>query len=114
VYLYRTDYEQGGSGGAPGGMDSSLTGQMFMLSMNKGFCNDNGPCTILAGKAGVQFADGSKADTGSGLTYYSLDDLRKLIVLKAFISITLSAQICLRSKRHGYHNVPRLLRESQT
>jgi len=48
-------------------MDSSLTGQMFMLSINKGFCNDNGPCTILAGKAGVQYADGSKADTSNGV-----------------------------------------------
>jgi hypothetical protein len=56
--------------GGMGGMDSSLTGQMFMLSINKGFCNDNGPCTILAGKAGVQYADGSKADTSNGLPWH--------------------------------------------
>jgi hypothetical protein len=62
-------------------MDSSLSGQMFMLSMNKGFCNDNGPCTVLAGKAGVQYADGSKADTSSGLIRYSFHYLRKLTVL---------------------------------
>ena len=67
-------------------------GQMFMLSINKGFCDDNGPCTILAGKAGVQYADGSKADTSTGLIYYSLCYTRKLIVIKAFISIILLPQ----------------------
>jgi hypothetical protein len=39
---------------------------MFMLNMRNGFCNDHGPCTIIAGRAGVMFTDGSKADPSTG------------------------------------------------
>ena len=42
--------------------DSTLGGQSYFLNINKGFCNDQGPCTVLAGKVGVMFEDGTVAD----------------------------------------------------
>jgi hypothetical protein len=51
-----------------GGMDSTLSGQTYFLNIDKGFCNDQGPCTVLAGKVGVMFEDGTKADPAKGCT----------------------------------------------
>jgi hypothetical protein len=42
-------------------------GQMFFTTLKDGFCNKDGPCTILAGKVGVQYADGTEANPGNGL-----------------------------------------------
>ncbi|QDS74106.1 hypothetical protein FKW77_009732 [Venturia effusa] len=58
----------GGMGGmGMGGMDNTLGGQTFALSINKGFCNDAGPCTVYAGKLGVMFADGTPATPEKGI-----------------------------------------------
>ena len=46
--------------------DSTLGGQSYFLNINKGFCNDQGPCTVLAGKVGVMFEDGTVADPAKG------------------------------------------------
>jgi hypothetical protein len=55
-------------GMAMGGMgDNTLGGQTFALSINKGFCNDDGPCTVYAGKLGVMFEDGTPATPASGI-----------------------------------------------
>ena len=51
-------------------MDSTLSGQSFMLNINKGFCNSNNSCTsVLGGKVGAMFEDGTEADpaTGNGI-----------------------------------------------
>jgi hypothetical protein len=48
-------------------MDSTLSGQSFFLSIDKGFCNGNSSCTVLAGKVGVMFEDGSEADPATGI-----------------------------------------------
>jgi hypothetical protein len=57
-----------GGMGAMGGMgDNTLGGQTFSLSINKGFCNDNGPCTVYAGKLGVMFEDGTPATPAKGV-----------------------------------------------
>ncbi|KAF2400595.1 hypothetical protein EJ06DRAFT_397833 [Trichodelitschia bisporula] len=57
------------SGGMMGGMggDSTLAGQSYFLNIKKGFCNENAPCTVYAGKVGVQFEDGTKADPSKGV-----------------------------------------------
>jgi len=56
-----------GKGGGGGGMDSTLSGQSFMLNINKGFCNSNNSCTVLGGKIGAMFEDGTEADPATGI-----------------------------------------------
>jgi hypothetical protein len=46
--------------------DSTLSGQTYFLNINKGFCNGNGPCTVLAGQVGILFEDGTIADPSKG------------------------------------------------
>jgi len=55
------------SAASTSGKDSTLTGNMFFQTISKGFCNDKGPCTVLAGKVGVMYADGSPADPSNGI-----------------------------------------------
>ncbi|KAE9988425.1 hypothetical protein EG328_011185 [Venturia inaequalis] len=57
----------GKGGGGMGGMDNTLGGQTFSLSINKGFCNDAGPCTVYTGKLGVMFEDGTAATPEKGI-----------------------------------------------
>jgi hypothetical protein len=47
-------------------MDSTLRGDTFMLNIDRGFCNGNSSCTVLGGKVGVMFEDGTPADPSSG------------------------------------------------
>jgi len=42
-------------------------GQSFFYSMPKTLCNSQGPCTILAGRVGVVFADGKEANPSTGI-----------------------------------------------
>lgn len=64
-----------GGGGMPGGGmgmgmgDSTSMGQSFFLSVRNGMCNElaKGPCTILAGRVGVMWIDGKKADPSNGI-----------------------------------------------
>lgn len=61
--------------GGMGGMgDSTLRGNMFFSSIRNGFCNEKGPCTVLAGKVGVSFVDGSKADPSTGLLFEAMNN----------------------------------------
>jgi len=67
---YTLNGAKGGGGASIGGMgmgDSTLAGQSYMLSIGKGFCNDNGPCTVLGGKVGVMFEDGTAATPAKGV-----------------------------------------------
>jgi len=57
----------GGGMGMGGGGDSTLGGQTFFLSINKGFCNDAGPCTVYGGKVGVMYEDGTAATPENGV-----------------------------------------------
>lgn len=41
--------------------DNTLGGQKIAFTINKGFCNVAGPCTVYSGKLGVMFEDGSPA-----------------------------------------------------
>ena len=47
-------------------MDSTLSGDRFTLNIDHGFCNANSSCTVLGGKVGVMFEDGTPADPSSG------------------------------------------------
>jgi hypothetical protein len=51
------------------GHDSTLSGQTYFLNINRGFCNENGPCTVFAGRVGVMFLNGTKADPSKGSPY---------------------------------------------
>jgi hypothetical protein len=60
--------------GGGGKGDSTLGGQSFFGSITNGLCNNPGKgaaaqdCTMLAGKVGVQWADGKAADPSNGKT----------------------------------------------
>jgi len=61
-----------GSTGGGGKGDSTLGGQAFFGSVSKGLCNNpqgGSPqdCTMLAGRVGVQWADGRVADPSNGI-----------------------------------------------
>lgn len=75
----------GGMGGHSMG-DSTLSGQTFMLNINKGFCNDEGPCTVLAGKVGVMFEDGSEANPAKGIYIHHVLTSDRTKKTSAFIS----------------------------
>jgi len=47
--------------------DSTLAGQSFFLNIVKGFCNEKGPCTVLGGRVGVMFEDGTEANPAKGV-----------------------------------------------
>jgi len=55
-------------GGMMGGMghDNTLSGKSYFLNI-KNFCNEKGPCTVYAGKVGVEFADGTPAELSKGI-----------------------------------------------
>jgi hypothetical protein len=53
-------------GDSAGGTDSTLSGQTWFLNIDKGFCNGNSSCTVLGGKVGVMFEDGTPADPATG------------------------------------------------
>jgi hypothetical protein len=53
--------------------DSTLGGQTFMLSINKGICNEqtNGPCTVFGGNVRILYEDGTDATPATGMLPYS-------------------------------------------
>jgi len=61
-------YTLNGSKGGSGLGDSTMQGQAIFMSMPpKTLCNRDGPCTILAGKVGVVYADGKDANPSNGI-----------------------------------------------
>lgn len=56
-----------GGGGMGMGGDSTLSGQTYILSINKGFCNEAGPCTVYGGRVGVMYEDGTPATPETGV-----------------------------------------------
>jgi hypothetical protein len=44
-----------------------MQGQSIFMSMPKTLCNRDGPCTVLAGKVGVMYADGKEALPANGM-----------------------------------------------
>jgi len=49
------------------GSDSTLTGQDYFLNLATGFCNSDADCTMLAGRVGVMFTDGTPATPSTGV-----------------------------------------------
>jgi hypothetical protein len=88
------------------GGDSTLSGQSFWLKIQKGLCNDisKGPCTVLAGRVGVVWADGREATPANGSfnVHSSLkDNVETLTGLKASTSITSCLLITPKKKFPG-------------
>ena len=86
--------------------DSTLAGQSFFLSIRNGLCNDiaKGPCTVLAGKVGIVWADGRAATPANGsfnVHFSSRGNTETLIVLKVSTSITSCLPIILNGKLPG-------------
>jgi hypothetical protein len=71
-------------------MDSTLSGDTFMLNINKGFCNGNSSCTVLGGKVGVMFEDGTEADPAAGTNPPSLFTSQTLTMAQGSTSTTSS------------------------
>jgi len=60
--------------------DTTMMGQSIFYTMPKTLCNRDGPCTILAAKVGVAFADGSDANPASGIYIHHIltsDNMKK-------------------------------------
>jgi hypothetical protein len=47
--------------------DSTLLGDTFFGAINNGFCNDNGPCSVLSSRVQLEFEDGKPATPATGV-----------------------------------------------
>jgi hypothetical protein len=48
-----------------------MQGQSIFYTMPRTLCNSNGPCTVLAGNVGIEFANGKEATPAQG-TYFCI------------------------------------------
>jgi hypothetical protein len=61
-------------GAAPmGGMgDSTVLGQTNFFKLPEGFCNKDGPCTVLGGRVGLMFENGTVPGPAAGIYIHHL------------------------------------------